>query len=772
MNRYFPNLDQTQEHRNLLRRLTLSAYNGGGGNIRFAQQDLEFYNASLQGRLAEHGVDITRSNRDIALLKNEANRVDQNISQLSGAIQTTQRDIRSTANAINQLTDHRDQVQQAVDQTSTNLSQTTEQLNRIPEERNEGLRKIGQDSQEAIREDMKNRRRQLQDLDQGREQKLSRNQQQINTQIESTTKENIDKAEQMVQQWNDLNKKEAELITVQQGALSFLDSQLLNLTHQQTRDNVSDEDFQNLTSQKEAVERLIQEVEEEKWPHFLNQITANDTTSAKDVINRLRNYMDSRTKEWDLYSIYKLEQELDTYQRELAKLSTSTAIKPFARRIHNINQKMHEIRTQLMSAQEQRRQDIEQILNKKYRDPGEGPTRARALKIIEAEIARLTHFRELAEQKAYETATANTSFWGKAYHNIRDFFTPSKPDSKELNQFKQMRQGMTEQERDQMSFLSSLLSRNKRHTKTNSRGTSWESFLTQWTTQQAQLDQQRAEIEQNDFFQQMKPYLKTKRGKAYTQDFVVTPRTNHFIRYQVFSEHMPLTVGAEIEQSGSATIRTTLIKTGEKIYKDKKTEEATQQVIAWTKEQDEKTSSLEGQKIQLSNQLKTQQDRLTALQETLESQMQQKRTLLVDHTEKADQHNILIEKREQIIADIATRKKDPHNWEDLKIFYFARQLRETFFGHYLADNGIDLDEELKGLNKKQRENKINELKQQWKESTGVRFRSRRSKNNAILNIAYADSLLGTEEIEGFTQTDRSKKLCSKNSSQAVSMIQP
>ena len=422
MNRYFPKLDQTPEHRNLLRRLTLSAYNGGGGNIRFAQQDLNFYNASLQNRLAEHGVDITRSNRDIALLKNEADRVDQSISQLRGAIQTTQRDIRNTTHTISQLTDQRDHIQQAVNQTSTDLTHTTEQLDQIPEERKEGLQNIEQNAQNAITADMENRQRQLQDLDQKKEQNLSRSRQQIDTQIDNTTQENINKAEQMVQQWNKLNKKEADLIIDQQRILSFLDFHLLNLTRQQTRDNLSDENFQQLTAQKEAIERLIKEVEEEKWPYFLNQVTNNETTNNRGIMSRLNDLINSRTKEWDLYNIYELERELNTYQRQLARLSQLTTTKPSPKTIDQINQKIHEINTQLISAQEKRRQNIEQILNKQYRDPGEGPTRARALRIIEAEIARLTHFREKAEKEAYEETVAGMGFFGESNLQCKRFF--------------------------------------------------------------------------------------------------------------------------------------------------------------------------------------------------------------------------------------------------------------------------------------------------------------------------------------------------------------
>ena len=98
-----------------------------------------------------------------------------------------------------------------------------------------------------------------------------------------------------------------------------------------------------------------------------------------------------------------------------------------------------------------------------------------------------------------------------------------------------------------------------------------------------------------------------------------------------------------------------------------------------------------------------------------------RRVLLVDKIDKLDQEDLLNKQKEEVQADLATSKKDPYNWEHIKQFYFAAELKE----------GI--------------------------ENSGLT--SKRSSSNAIINITYVDALLGAQNLTGFSKSDIGKNLC-------------
>ena len=105
-------------------------------------------------------------------------------------------------------------------------------------------------------------------------------QQQAFQQIRKDVQADQTRIDGLVQQWNDLNEKDVRVIQSQQNILSALDTNLESIREGKRTVNVLGRKYQELELYEQALVRLISEIEEEKWPYYLDQLVGNAGTNS------------------------------------------------------------------------------------------------------------------------------------------------------------------------------------------------------------------------------------------------------------------------------------------------------------------------------------------------------------------------------------------------------------------------------------------------------------------------------------------------------------
>ena len=721
-------------HPDLFRRFILSGYNGGQGNVAKALRDLEIYNSDLQKRLAEGGKDITRSNRGVRKIKEEIRTIDTGIASVNQSLRSLDSNIRTIEDALSRVNE---------------IIPQTEQL-----AQNKTVAK-------------QDREKQLQDIPIQTYQQITQRREEMLSAINQEAEDNIERTEKLVREWNELNRQDVSLITQQQRILSFLDQHLQNITNQRRQTDPLSRKGKLLASRGQALERFISEVEEEKWPYYMDQLlqipviniqeekpqsknTANPAeetvptpqpietapipqpvetapiqesgffAKAKKFIsvqkqNLSEFYEDLSTKatvvtgsfsepDWDFHNIISLENQLAEKHNKIR------SNRNLQRRDSSLMQEAANIREQLVMARNQRQKDIENILDQNYRDQMSPEEQARAVKIIESEIEMM----KLDARREFSQQIDDLKNIYKISEPLRHFFYPKSIMDRisQVNQLKEIQNNLrntrnaqvsrdvqqkpkniqreiekiqqrgNDEDYSVLSFLHEIMT--KKH---NGRST-YLSSLTNWEKQRTQVDKKRKDLEENGFFQEIKPFLREKRSTSGMHNLSVGPQARFFMESQARNQHNNQNLNQEIRDISRMSVDSNLTSAEINLLQDH-------------------ISQLE-------------QD-LNKLRAEKQQQEQQKQILETDQIEKLDQEDILQKQLEQAQEDLATSKKDLNNWEDIKLFYFAAELK-------------------KGI-------------------TNSGLRSGRSKDNAIINISYVDGLLGTNNQPGFMQTDEAKNLC-------------
>ena len=144
-------------------------------------------------------------------------------------------------------------------------------------------------------------------------------------------------------------------------------------------------------------------------------------------------------------------------------------------------------------------------------------------------------------------------------------------------------------------------------------------------------------------------------------------------------------------------------------------------------------------RISLQNRLNQTEQNLQRLIVSRNNQQRQLQNVKKERLEKQDRKTLLESERTRFEQELSARKKDPTNWEDIKLFYYASKLRLQIRPHYCTEEEIvsrtcELDNEI--------------------------ISSRRSEENANINIEYVDAILGPKGQKGFVHTDEGKNICS------------
>ncbi|MDE0151738.1 MAG: hypothetical protein OXK80_04490 [Bdellovibrionales bacterium] len=678
------------EHQDLFRRLILSGYNGGGGHALRALTDLEIFNTDLQKKLSDGGKDITRSNRGILEIKREISVIDNGLQSVNQSLESLESNISQVEGALSQISTAISNQESSISSVDDSIEKNKTKLTAIPIET---------------------------------DQRIKQRRQQVMSTMTQEVESNMEQARSLVQEWNTLNAQDASVIAQQQRILLFLDQRLQRIVDLRRTTDPIHRRGQVLAARENTLRRFISEIEEEKWPYYMDQLliameeaekkrakqnnqskTEWNIYKVRSVINTqkqnlsqavrdlgglytdLTQLMNSETeKEWDFYQIRSMDNTLQEKQ-----FSLRTAMKRNnPQQVDRLNQEITEIQTQLEQAKAQRREDMENILNQNYRNRMSQAERARSLKILESEIemARVEARKELSQSDGWNSS--GNFFYPK----------PSKERKSQMSRLRSAHRDIEEeystqkrkddiQEREEILFLSEIMMQPSPNPKAT-----YLSALENWHNNRTQIDKKRKDLEDNSTFQKIKPFLRERSGNSETRDLVLGPRARHFYKNQSMDQHYNATLGEDVKDIAQMGLDSQLTSAEIEI--------------------------LRGQMQQL-------QSELDSLHSEKRQQQQVQRVLLVDKIEKLDQEDLLKQQREQAQVDLATSRKDPYNWEHLKQFYFAAELKE----------GI--------------------------ENSGLT--SKRSSSNAIINITYVDALLGTQNHRGFTKTNAGKNICPTQSS--------
>ena len=774
------------DHPDLYRRFMISGYNGGMQNIDYALQDLELYNNDLQKKLEEGGKDITKSNRGVRRIKEEIRTIDNGITSVSQSLRSLNSDIR--------------QIEQVLERVNRIFSQT-EQLTQDKTETKERREQELQDIQDPIRK------------------QIARRSQQAYPAVQRQVRMKEEALVPLVREWNTLNEQEVSAITQQQRILSFLDRNLRNITDERRTTDPLSREGKILALRGAALERFISEVEEEKWPYFMDSLlkipaqTEEQTVVAQDrtpqpppatqpverspkpktetvqvirpyrpppksMVDKMKEYKDGvfdfvnvhgenlgsmmrdmRTKittavtgsdknpQWDFYQIHALEQQLKAKHnlvRRRGPQRTDSALMT----------EISEIQSKISSAKQQRKQDIENILNRNYRNQMSPEEKARALKIIESEIETMAWSTNQELDKQLDDWTTLQEFFYPSsimerfsridqledvQHEIINENTqkpkrgPASTDSptrgpasegistaqretRPVRAFPQPNLGSStsrssknfneviDPENESIRYLFSIMARKPMGSRPHS---TYLSDLQALETSRTRIDKRRQDLAENDSFQEIKPFLGEEKNRENgTTSLVIGARARLFYREQARTTYNRRNLQRDIRDISRLSTVSNL----------------TQAEVRTLQEQIQNLTS------ELNN-LRTEK----------QQQEQQIHILLTDQIEKLDQEDILQKQLEQAQADLATSKKDPYDWEDIKLFYFASEFKKTIEKPCKKDEGTGEGED------------------EPCEKSGLK--STRSKANAKTNIAYIDGLLGTKNQPGFMQTDEAKHLC-------------
>ena len=720
----------------LFKRFLISGYNGGPEHPIKAVKDLTIFNTQLQKRLADEGKDITKANRGILAIKQDIQAADQHIAQFQSQIDDLNSQIESQQQALQQMSDTLTPSETQIRELKAQEEKIDETLSQIPEELAARLKTIEEQRQAEIH------------------------------QAQQLAEQNIERAREMAIQWNALNRADENLIRTQQSILSSLDKSLNSLRSRRVSHlppmsaKRTAETLAVMALEESALDRLIQEIEEEKWPYYLNQLTATANTkpsqspstntnppqspssdqtetaasSAADSSDssimfsvpsiswtenlsrrgqRELKFISSRVHRMrrtagqliemfnpsipDVYGIRSLEDELGKLQshRNSKEFLNETGHKPL-QSTNQIDQEIQEVTNRIAQAQEKRRTDIKNILNKEYRDSLSEEEMAHALKIIEdqtgefsfglgrpgednfvrnaalffsphsEEVLQLEHaYKDLSyrieKQKQAKTASRrqqqneeyHRQFRSRFKHTNEQNFDSPIPEQHYFTD-------LAKQEEIQLRYLSVLL---------NADNTNLLNRLNQWKQQRVQTDKQRRDLEEDPFFKQVSPYFTNQKG---TGNITVGARVRYFFEnpaQQVLTATMdlPALLSAQVHTSQASVFKTII----------------------------------ENQISDIEDQIQTTLAQRNRTQQLLNATRKQR-------VENHDRQKLLEQDRNRFEDDLAAGKKHLV-WEDIKLFFFAAELKA----------GI--------------------------ENTGLR--SRRDTSNATSNISYVDAILGTQNVE-------------------------
>ena len=781
-------LPQIDENSLLFKRLLLSSYNGGVGHAVRAVKDLLSFNDQMQKKLAEGGMDITRANRNILEVKKDIGELDQTIAHFIDSIDHLKSQIDSVEEVNDLLSGQIGQLEkQTIPSLKGGIVRNEEKLGSLSQNLAQNMRAEEQRQQQAF-------------------QKIRADVQADQTRIGK-----------LVQQWNDLNEQDIGVIRSQQNILSSLDTPLESIRGAKRTVPVLSREYQRLELYEQALVRLASEIEEEKWPYYLDQLentpknvnstpadkpaqgggplgaaALDNTPSNKPLHRRILNPIQTAGKRVlspiqtagervlspiqtagkrvlspiqrdyrffrgkinkmkrtarrfierfnpdieDVYGISALEARLDSLHSRKNRRKTlsrmgggriGSAPKFFAASAET-NGQIQELTKQLEKKREQRSQDIARILDEEYRKSLSEEELAYAQKIIENQAGELQFglgrpgkdnfvsnaaaffsphaevlsglekiYEELESRRVQKKQERNAEMREERDRKYREEFRSRRQQlSSEQNSTAQNTEQLTkiaDKEQIQMDYLRRLL---------NSQGLI--PSLRNWKRQRASIDSQRQELEGNEFFQKMRPYLSRQRGSS---NLVVGARAGHFFQTQELAEQNKILMDQQALNPALS------VQTGMSVTRARR-------------------DSLQDRLNQTEQNLQ----RLIALQndQTRELQNVQKARL-----EKQDRKTLLENERGVFEKELAARKKDPNNWEDIKLFYYASKLREQIRPHYctpeeIANKTCELDNEI--------------------------ISSRRSEANASINIEYVDSILGVKGQEGFVHTTAGKNICS------------
>ena len=744
------------KHRDLFRRLLLSSYNGGAGHVFNALRDLKLFNTDLQKKLSDGGKDITRSNRGIRLIKSEIDFIDGSIFNLTGDISTLTSNIRTNKQLVEKVSKEVRDLREQIPDLDQNIVQNTQSLSEIKRSADKEVEKVKTTADSALSVvqravDSKVERvkktavseaervkktadSKIEEIKKSANEEVKKLKQTIKAEIQQEIRGNISKTKSLVDKWNTLNKEELSLLKEQRGMLDYLNSRSANLRKQRQRYDSGSPEDRRLAFQEKSLERLIEEIGETKWPYLMGPLLTSTHQHKSEQVDRenspgfyavrdglkrfggfmtdLYSHFKASDKDWDFYEIQKLEKQLKKKQKEFS----TTAGQNFSR----LNKEIENLRTQITAAKNQRTQDIENIMNVHYRKSMTQNEQARALKILTAEIDRIT------AQQAEESSFLDS---------LKGFFSTNP----EIEKLESMKQAVETDIQENLSFLSSVLSRPDG----SGRRKNYLFSLDHWERERGRIDAERKGVNENQFFKIISPYLNSKNGSEGTRILDLSNSARRFVSQYAEAKRVQARISGvqavrseeqsrlqnvkasaqsqrenirSEEQSRLQRIRSTEHKKIQSIKSD-----AQRRRESIRSEEQSRRQSISAEIASLHAKLKQAQMDLSSAQSIRRDKEGQLKQLIRNKVEKLDQKSVFENRMEKARADLAVSRKDPYSWEDLKGFYFAAELKSSF-----SDAG---------------------------------FRSRRRSRLSILNISYVDSLLGTNNHEGFVDTEEGKSLC-------------
>lgn len=442
----------SEEHQNLYKRMILSGYNGGGGHALRALTDLEIFNTDLQKTLSEGGKDITRSNRGILRIKQEIEVIDNGLTQVNQSMESINSQISENQEGL-------ERIRNFISLQERIMSRQEEQISRNTSDGNQEL--------------------------------LSRQNTNLSQQLHSQTEEQIRTAESLVQQYNLLNKIDISLLSQQAEVLEFLDQRFKDITDQRRISDPEGQRGEALSVISKALEEFIQEIEEEKKPHYLTQIELRDEgllisgkprnlNEEKIVTDYLSNVFKSPYRDADYLKFMR------NYDRYLHR-SFKRQLRRHA--LGLLNQKLEDITNQRRNVRGQREKD-------------------RELSVIIYSLEEM--IQEMEEGK-----------W--PYRHLRRI--DSKNEERSENSDTQQNSGPSKEDEIIMSYLSAIL-------KGSYRDSNILSILRNYQDRKESADHQRQQLEANDIFQDIRPFLIEIKGPRGIKDFRLPNNFEEFYRHR------------------------------------------------------------------------------------------------------------------------------------------------------------------------------------------------------------------------------------------------
>ena len=618
-------------------------------------------------------------------------------------IDNVRTEIRSHRNLINDINND-------IKQADTRMAHFREQIANSTDNLNSSIRKKA----ELLEDITENAEKQLAQIVKERQNHLERMEQTNQNKVSEEVDRNMVKARGLTDQWNTLNRTDIALNETQESIVGFLQEHLSNIRQKKLQDDLTDNNFQQLNLQEQTLQRMIQEMNEEKWPYFMDNILESEGVIARasSIFSSLQQLLEDKDESWDIYKIRQLELKLEQYEKQLVYFSKNPE---YENQLPKVNNEIRTLRAQLQSAHEQQTKDMQWIISKNYQNSIDG--QARALEILSSEMARLAYTEQANRDQARANERAKVEkegdFWNKMIYEVTDFFNVSDwfaSDSQEMTNLKNLSEHISQQKTRQVDFLKEIFSE---PSGANVHPSSWLSVLNQWDTVKNKMAEDRKKLENNELFQSIRPYLTAKSQERPLVNLTPSDRLRNRFHTEATRRHAPSLKSMKDRYIELVQSSIDSVKQKEKAKKQEVETVMNNEIEQWQNDKREFTLLL------------TETEALLAQNKSiLEQQIEENQLLLINRIETIEQKGIKQKQRESVMEQLATRKRDPYDWGDLKVFYFASHLRQK------------LDT--------------------------ANLRSTRSERNTLINLSYVDSLLGAEGIEGFANTSAGKTICSSS----------